>query len=114
MTKQWIPEIMYEDSDEGSSHIPFIMVPPDQAMPKILFIFESRDTGELEPGSEGESVPVFEWDLNKYADMAILKEGLDVAVYDQVRICLGLDPIDVAVEKGQKITNKIKDNLNLK
>ena len=104
MTKQWIPEIMYEDSDEGSSHIPFIMVPPDQAMPKILFIFESRDTGELEPGSEGESVPVFEWDLHQYADMLQLKEGLDESTYDKVRTCLGLEPLRTAVTKGRKIT----------
>ena len=49
----WIPEIMYEETEEGtSSHIPFIMVPNDQEMPKLLYVFESKDTGEFEPGWE--------------------------------------------------------------
>ena len=31
MKGQWIPEIMYEESEDGiSSHIPFIMVPKDK------------------------------------------------------------------------------------
>ena len=38
----WVPEIMYEEVEGGvSSNIPFISVPPDEAMPKMLFIFES-------------------------------------------------------------------------
>ena len=42
----WIPEIVYEEGDDGlSSNIPFIMVPQDQLMPKVVFIFESRETG---------------------------------------------------------------------
>ena len=46
----WIPEIMYEDSGEGiSSHIPFIQVPLGEHMPNMLFMFESRETGEFEP-----------------------------------------------------------------
>ena len=33
----WIPEIMYEESDEGlSSHIPFILVPKNEEMPKFI------------------------------------------------------------------------------
>ena len=113
MKKPWIPEIMYEEATEGtSSSIPFIMVPRDQIMPSILYIFESRETEELEPNSEGEPVPVFEWDLHQYADMAILKDNLTLDVYDQVRNALGLEPMESAVEKGQKITNKIKNNLD--
>ena len=107
----WIPEIMYEESEEGSSHIPFIMVPQNEVMPRILFIFESRQTGEHEPGLEGEEVPVFEWDLHQYADMQILKEKLDVVVYDKVRIALGLEPISIATEKGKKIGKKVRTNL---
>ncbi len=108
----WIPEIMYEDTDEGSSHIPFIMVPENEVMPRLLFIFESRQTGEYEPGSEGEEVPVFEWDLHQYADMQVLKEKLDVATYDRVRSALNLEPIAIAAEKGRKIGEKIKTNLD--
>ena len=52
--KNWIPEICYEEDGEGiSSHIPFIQVPPEQEMPRFLFIFESQETGEFEPGEDG-------------------------------------------------------------
>jgi hypothetical protein len=108
----WIPEIMYEESEEGQSNIPFIMVPKNEVMPKLLYMFESRDTGKKEPGLEGEEVPVFEWDLHQYADMAILKAGLNIDVYDQVRECLGLEPLLIAAEKGAKIGNKVKQNLD--
>ncbi|HCT54271.1 MAG TPA: hypothetical protein DF712_17625 [Balneola sp.] len=112
MGSNWIPEIMYEESDEGSSsNIPFIMVPKEQVMPKILFIFESRETGEFEPGSEGNEVPVFEWDLHQYADMLVLKEGLDSETYDKVRSALGLEPLKVAAEKGLKIGQNVRSNL---
>ena len=107
----WIPEIMYEESEEGSSHIPFIMVPENEKMPRILFIFESRQTGEYEPGSEGEEVPVFEWDLHQYADMQVLKEKLDFITYDKVRNALGLESLAVATEKGKKIGQKVRTNL---
>ena len=108
----WIPEIMYEDSDDGmTSHIPFIMVPNGEEMPKMLFMFESRDTGELEPNEEGEPVPIFEMDLHQYANMNILKARLDLATYDKVRHVLGLEPLKQAIEKGTKITEKVKKNL---
>ena len=38
---QWYPEIMYEEQDDGiSSKIPFVMVPENQQMPRLLYIFE--------------------------------------------------------------------------
>ena len=112
MPNNWIPEIMYEETDEGlSSHIPFIMVPIDQTMPKMLFMFESRETGEHEPGLDGNPVPIFEMDLHQYADMSQLKEGLDKKTYDKVRICLGLESLSAAAEKGSKITASIRKNL---
>ena len=108
-TADWIPEILYEDSDDGlTSNIPFIQVPKDQEMPKLLFIFESRDTGEVEPGSDGEELPVTELDLHQYADMAVLKANLNWAEYDNVRYALGLEPMKTAAMKGQKITSNVK------
>ena len=107
----WIPEIMYEESEEGSSHIPFIMVPENETMPRMIFIFESRQTGEFEPGLEGEEVPVYEWDLHQYADMQVLKEKLDVITFDKVRSALGLEPLSIATEKGKKIGQKVRTNL---
>ncbi len=111
--KQWIPEICYEDSEEGlSSHIPFIQVPPDQEMPRMLFIFESRETGETEPGPEGEELPVTELDLHQYANMAVLKEKLNWIEYDNIRCVLGLEPLATAAMKGQKITSNVRVALN--
>ena len=80
---KWIPEIMYEESDEEgvSSNIPFVMVPVNESMPNLLYIFESRDTGQTEPNLEGDEVPVYEWDLHQYADMLQLKNKLDKKVH---------------------------------
>jgi len=113
MNNKWIPEIMYEEGENGtSSSIPFIMVPEEEEMPKMLFIFASVDTGEKEPNMEGDEVPVYEWDLHQYADMNFLKTHLDRKTYDKVRLALGLEPMKDAIEKGTKITNKIRNNLN--
>lgn len=114
MTKQWIPEIMYEEASEEAavtSHIPFIPVPEDQEMPKMLFVFESRETGEYEPGPEGEELPVTDFELHQYADMAVLKEKLPEVVFDQVRSALGLEPLAVAAKKGKAITAKVRKNM---
>lgn len=113
MSNSWIPEIMYEDSDDGlSSHIPFIMVPKGEVMPKMLFVFESRETGEYEPNEEGNPVPIFEMDLHQYADMLQLKEGLDTETYNKVRACLGLEPLQSAIKKGLEITDSVRKNLD--
>ena len=59
--ENWIPEICYEEVEDGlTSHIPFIQVPDGEEMPGMLFVFESRDTGEVEPGPEGEEMPAGE------------------------------------------------------
>jgi len=113
-TKNWLPEIMYEESsgDGLASHIPFIPVPPGELMPKFLFIFSSRETGEFEPGPEGEDLPVIEMDLYQYADMSVLKQKLDPNVFDSVRSALGLEPLKIAGEKGSKITDSVRNNLS--
>jgi hypothetical protein len=108
----WIPEIMYEDDEGGmTSKIPFIMVPKEKEMPQMLFMFESRQTGEFEPGNDGEPLEIVEMELHQYADMVILKEGLDEQTYNKVRSCLGLDPFKTAVKKGRKITDNIRKNI---
>ncbi len=106
---------MYEEQEDGlSSKIPFIMVPEDQIMPELLYVFESRDTGEFEPGMTGEPVPILEMDLHQYADMATLKEKLNAEVFDTVRVALGLAPLTEAVSAGKKITDNIRKNLSEK
>jgi len=115
MVNHWIPEIMYEDSSEEdgiTSNIPFIPVPQGEEMPRILFVFESRETGEFEPGPEGEDLPVTDFELHQYADMAILKEKLSSEIFDVVRSALGLEPLAVAAEKGKEITSKVRHNMS--
>jgi len=105
----WVPEIMYEDDDGGvTSKIPFIQVPEDEEMPQMLFVFESRETGEVEPGPEGEEISVIELDLHQYADMAILKKKMSWVEYDNVRFALGLESMGSAVIKGKEITSNIR------
>jgi hypothetical protein len=106
----WVPEIYYEESDEDglTSHIPFIAVPEDEKMPRMLFIFESRETGEFEPGPSGEELPVTEMTLHQYADMDVLKHKLDLKSYDKVRAALGLQSLKDAVPAGQKISENIR------
>jgi len=107
-SSNWIPEIMYEED----SQLPFIEVPPGEKDPSLLFIFLNRMTGETEPGSDGEELPVFEMDLRQYVDMSALKKGLTVQEYDKVRTILGLIPLREAEEKGKGITSNIKKNVN--
>ncbi len=106
----WIPEILYEESEDGglSSHIPFIQVPPGENMPSMLFVFESRETGEFEPGPNGEELPVTELDLYQYANMNYLKNKMTWVEYDNLRFALGLEPIKTAAVKGAQITSNIK------
>tara|TARA_Y100001938_G_C7852449_1_gene311496 strand:- start:24 stop:371 length:348 start_codon:yes stop_codon:yes gene_type:complete len=110
--KNWIPEIMYEESSgDGASNLPFIQVPAGEEMPKLLFMFESRQTDETEPGPEGEDLPVFEWDLHQYADMAVLKESLRPELFDEVRVSLGLQPLAEAAAAGQQISQNVRNTL---
>ncbi len=107
----WVPEILYEESEDGaSSNIPFVMVPEGETMPRLLYIFESRETGSFEPNMSGEPVPVIEWDLHQYADMLKLKEGLSEEDFDKVRVCLGLERLADAARSGARITERVREN----
>jgi|TARA_R110000824_G_scaffold311398_2_gene498552 hypothetical protein len=111
MISNWVPEIYYEEADDDiglTSHIPFISPPADEEMPRILFIFESRETGEFEPGQGEEDLPVIQLDLHQYADMAFLKDGLDASTFDKVREALGLQPLTDAAAEGSRITERIR------
>ena len=111
--RKWIPEICYEEDANGlSSHIPFIQVPNGETMPGFLFVFESRETGEFEPGEDGNPLPIYDMDLHQYADMSTLKKGLSQEEFDKVRMVLGLEPLREAESKGKIISNTIRKNLN--
>ncbi len=110
---KWVPEISYESDDDESQigNLPLIHVPSNEIMPKVLFIWEARDTGTFEPGTYGEEMPVVEWELKQYAQMDTLKAGLSLQEYDKVRNVLGLEPMATAIAAGSKVTQKVKDNL---
>ncbi len=111
-SNRWVPEIMYEEAEEGlTSNIPFIQVPAEEVMPGVLFIFESRDTGEFEPGPDGEELPVTDLELHQFCNMNTLKAKLSVEEYDRVRAVLGLEPLKVASQKGTQITQKIRESI---
>ena len=105
---KWVPEIVYE---ENGSKIPYIHVPDGEDDPGMLFIFLSRQTGEMEPGEDGEDVPIVEMDLHQYADMATLKRSLPAEAYDQVRAVLGLLPLKEAQAKGAQISGNVRDEV---
>jgi hypothetical protein len=50
-------------------------------------------------------------DLHQYADMVTLKNNLDAGIYDVVRAALGLEPLEVAEEKGRQISQNIRDKV---
>lgn len=107
--KQWVPEIYYEETEEGlTSHIPFISVPENEIMPKVLFMFESRETGEEEVGPDGQPLPIFDLDLHQYGNMNTLRDNLSTEIYDIVRQALGLERLSTATEKGKKITDAVR------
>ena len=111
--RNWIPEIYYEETEEGiTSHIPFISVPTEEKMPNVIFMFESRDTGEEEIGPGGDPMPIVDLDLHQYANMNVLRDNLPSSVYDVVRQTLGLEPLSQAIEKGQKITDNVKSKVS--
>ncbi len=106
------PEIMYESDDGGlTSRFPFIQVAVDQDMPKFLFILESRDTGETEPGPDGEDLAIVNMEMHQYANMSVLKQQMTQDQFDLVRAALGLEPLAVASRKGEKITETVRKNL---
>ena len=112
MTKKpqsnWIPEILYEEE----SVVPFINVPDGERDPSLLFIFVNRQTGEFEPGSKGEKIPVVDMHLRQFVDMSLVEKVLSENDYDKVRAALGLETKAEATKKGRGITRNVATRLN--
>ena len=107
MPRNWLPEIMYEEDLPGqSATLPFILVPVDEDMPTFLMLWEHKDTGEVEPGPDGEDSPIVQPELRQYARMDVLKDQLSADAYDDVRVALGLAPLQAATKLGRKITSR--------
>lgn len=112
--KNWIPEIVYSDDEDEAGmfrNLPFIPVPPEEEMPKFLLLWESRETGETEPGPDGEPLPITDIELHQYANIGVLRDALPLEVFNTVRKALGLQPLGPAAKAGQAITKKIRENV---
>jgi len=105
-----LPVILYEEpsgkNDKGIS-MPYIEVPKEGQMPPMLFIFEYKHTGETEPDERGREVAIVDQIPHKYVDMEYLKDRLSPDLNDQIRVALGMKPLQVAKEEGQKILDKV-------
>ena len=83
---KWIPEIFYEETKKGlTGGLPFVNVPKDRSMPSCMFICEVRDVEEDNSEIEKEVI------VHSLANMTILKQNLEIEVYNKVRLALGLE-----------------------
>jgi hypothetical protein len=105
-----LPVILYEEpsgkNDKGIS-MPYIEVQKEGQMPPMLFIFEYKHTGETEPDDRGREVAIVDQIPHKYVDMEYLKDRLSPELNDQIRVALGMKPLQVAKQEGQKIMDKV-------
>lgn len=105
-----LPVILYEEpsgkNDKGIS-MPYIEVQKGGQMPPMLFIFEYKHTGETEPDDRGREVAIVDQIPHKYVDMEYLKDRLSPELNDQIRVALGMKPLQVAKQEGQKILDKV-------
>ena len=101
------PEILYNEDEQN---FPFIKLEKDEEMPAMLVIASLKDTGETEE-ENGNEMPVFEWEPTQYFSADFMKKKLDAETYDKIRLALGLEPLKSAQEKGNKIAEKVRENL---
>lgn len=108
-----IPIILYEETSPGQkgSIIPFIEVAQDDTMPPVLFIFEYKDSGEKEPGSEGQDLAIVDQIPHQYIDMQFIKEKLSPELFDKLRIACGMKTLQEARKSGQQILDKVYNNM---
>ena len=112
MSKNWKPEIYYEDYSYGdeskslTSGLPFINVPEERSMPGVLFICEARDISGEDNELEKEIV------VHSYYNSLALKDKLDEETYDKVRVAIGLKPLKEAQSLGNNITQNINENIS--
>jgi hypothetical protein len=103
----WIPNIYYEEDVEGiTKGFPFVEIPQDKDMPNCLFIYGMK-TLDTKIDDEFEK----EVCMYSYANMSVLKDKLSPALFDEVRIALGLQPMQEAVSETNKILENVIQNL---
>lgn len=108
--KYEMPLILYEEpSSRGEKAIPFpyIEIQKDKEMPPVLFIFEYKHTGEVEPDENGKEAAIIDQIPHKYIDMEYLKEKLSPETNDIIRVAVGMKPLKVAQVEGQKVLDRV-------
>jgi len=101
----WVPNICYEEEGEGFTQgIPFIEIPDDKEMPNCLFFWEMRNyTGDDAQPDEKTA------ELRSYASMEVLKKNLSPFIFDEVRMALGLKPLQEISDSTQINEEKEKN-----
>lgn len=93
------PEIFYEESAEGLTNgMPFMRIENNKTIPNALFMGAAKNIENK--NNEVDESEMCEITMQMYVNSEILKNVLDVEVYDKVRAAIGLDPLDVAIEKS--------------
>ncbi len=103
----WIPPIYYEEDAEGITRgFPFIEIPQDKDMPNCLFIYgmKTLDT-KIDDEFEKEVI------MYSYANMSVLKDKLPPVLFDEVRMALGLKPINEAISAADKMLENVVEGL---
>ncbi len=113
---KWIPNIYYEENEEGiTGGLPFIDVPYGRSMPGCLFICESKDYKDLSQETKDNlDLEHLEKEIvmHSYANMTILRQKLSPELFDEVRIAIGLQPLQIALLEGTKKTMEIQKNID--
>jgi hypothetical protein len=108
--KPKVPVILYEEEKGGRTNlIPYIEVGINEEMPKVLFISEYKETGEIEPTSNG-SAQIVDMIIHQYVDFEYLKTRLDSKTYDKIRVVLGMKPLKEAQKAGAKVLDNVFKN----
>ena len=86
-------------------------------MPPVLFLFETKETGEFEVGDKGTPEPIVDQIPHRYVDLNYLFEKFDELgaseMKDQVRLMLGFEKEKIAKELGEQKLNTVLDNSSL-
>jgi hypothetical protein len=101
MKKFTQPEIFYEESAEGFTNgMPFMQIENDQSVPNALFMGAAKNIKNK--NSEVDKEDMCEITMQMYVNSEVLKAVLNKEDYDKIRVSIGLDPLNVALEKSIK------------
>jgi len=101
MNKFTQPEIFYEESHEGLTNgMPFMKIESNQAIPNALFMGAAKNIENK--NKEVDEEEMCEITMQMYVNSEVLKNVLDKDLYDKVRVSIGLDPLNIAIEKSIK------------